>query len=104
MEKTKVSKKENVVFCILCEAKMKTVKISAEAKKLAKESNKGQSASLDRAPKKKMKSTKATAGIIRELRRLAPTPSTKQLVRLKELHQLKILFVWEAETVTECHL
>jgi hypothetical protein len=50
---------------------MKAVKVSAEAVKLAKESNKRQSASLGRAPKKKMKSTKATAGIIRELHRLA---------------------------------
>jgi hypothetical protein len=65
-KKTKASEKENVVFCILCEAKMKAVKVVAEAMKLAKESNKRQLASLGRAPKKKMKSTKATAGIICE--------------------------------------
>jgi len=35
---------------------------------------------------------------------LGPTPSIKQLIRLKLLHQLKILFVWEAEAVTECLL
>ncbi len=59
------------MLCILCEAKMKAVKVLAEAVKLVKESNKRQSASLGRAPKKKMKVTKATAGFIRELRRLA---------------------------------
>ena len=47
---------------------MKAVKVSVEAKKLAKRqlASSGKSA-----PKKKMKSTKATTGIIRELRRLA---------------------------------
>jgi hypothetical protein len=50
---------------------MKAVKVLAEAVKLAKESNKRQLASLGRALKKKMKSTKATTGIICELRRLA---------------------------------
>ena len=47
---------------------MKAVKLSTEAKKLAKLADKRQSASLGKAaPKKKMKSTKATTGIIREL-------------------------------------
>jgi hypothetical protein len=47
---------------------MKAVKVSVEAKKLAKRqlASSGKSA-----PKKNMKSTKATTGIIRELRRLA---------------------------------
>ena len=36
------------MFCILCEAKMKAVKVLAGALKIAKESNKRQSASLGR--------------------------------------------------------
>ena len=56
--------KDNVAFCILCSAKMKADKVSAEAKQLAKR----QLASSGKAaPKKKMKSTKATTGIICEL-------------------------------------
>jgi hypothetical protein len=67
-KKTASSEKDNVAFCILCSAKMKAVKVSVEAKKLAKR----QLASSGKAaPKKKIKSTKATTGIIRELRRLA---------------------------------
>jgi hypothetical protein len=67
-KKTSASEKDNVAFCILCLAKMKAVKVSVEAKKLAKR----QSASSGKAaPKKRTKSTKATTGIIRELRRLA---------------------------------
>ena len=67
-KKTSSSEKDNVAFCILCSAKMKAVKVSVEAKKLAKR----QLASLGKAaPKKRLKSTKATTGILRELRRLA---------------------------------
>ncbi len=67
-KKTSLGERDNIAFCILCSAKMKADKISIEAKKLAKR----QLASLGKAaPKKKMKSTKATTGIIRELRRLA---------------------------------
>jgi len=68
LEETSSDEKDNVAFCILCSVKMKAVKVSAEAKKLAKR----QLASSGKAtPKKKMKYTKATTGIIRELRRLA---------------------------------
>jgi hypothetical protein len=50
----------------------KAVKVSAEAMKLAKLADKHQSANTGKtAPKKKMRSTKATTGIIRELRRVA---------------------------------
>jgi hypothetical protein len=67
-KKTSSDEKVNVAICILCSAKMKAIKVSAGAKKLSKR----QSAGLGKAaPKKKMKSTKATTGIIRELRRLA---------------------------------
>jgi hypothetical protein len=67
-KKISSSEKDNVAFCIICSAKMKAVKVSVEAKKLAKR----QLASSGKAaPKKKIKSTKATTGIIRELRRLA---------------------------------
>ena len=67
-KKTSSADKDDVTFCILCSAKMKVVKVSVEANKLAKRKLASSSKS---APKKKMKSTKATTGIIRELRRLA---------------------------------
>jgi len=63
-KKTSSDEKDNVAFCILCLAKMKADKVSAEAEQLAKR----QLASSGKAaPKKKMKSTKATTRIIREL-------------------------------------
>ena len=66
--KTLSDEKDNVAYCILCSAKMKAVKVSTEAKKLAKR----QSGSLSKQPpKKKKKSTKAPTVIIRELRRVA---------------------------------
>jgi hypothetical protein len=71
-KKTSLSEKDNVAFCILCSAKMKAVKVSAKAKKLAKLADKRQVVSSGKAaPKKKMKSTKANTWIIRELRSLA---------------------------------
>jgi hypothetical protein len=59
------------VFCILCSAKIKAVKVkvSAEAQKLAK--RKSGNLAVKPAPKKKLKSTKAPNAIIRELRCLA---------------------------------
>jgi hypothetical protein len=67
-KKTLSADKDDVAFCILCSAKMKAVKVSVEANKLAKRqlASSGKSA-----PKKKMKSMKATTRIIRELRHLA---------------------------------
>jgi hypothetical protein len=51
---------------------MKAIKVSAEAVKLAKLAGKHQSANTGKAaPKKKMRSTKATTGIIRELHPVA---------------------------------
>ena len=62
--KTSSNEMDNVAFCILCSAKMKAVKVLAEAKKLAKR----QSGNLGKvAPKKKMKSMKAPNVIVREL-------------------------------------
>ncbi len=53
-KKTSSDEKDNVAFCILCLAKMKADKVSAEAEQLAKR----QLASSGKAaPKKKMKST-----------------------------------------------
>ena len=66
--KTSSDEKDNDAFCILCSAKMKTVKVSTEAKKLVTRQL-GNSGKV--APKKKMKSTKAPNVIIRELRCLA---------------------------------
>jgi hypothetical protein len=66
--KTLSDEKDNVAFCILYSAKMKAVKVSAEAKKLAK-CQSGNSGKV--VAKKKMKSTKAPNVIIHELRRLA---------------------------------
>jgi hypothetical protein len=66
--KTSSDEKDNVAFCIFCLAEMKAVKVSAEAKKLAK-CQSGNSGKV--APKKKIKSMKAPNMIIRELRHLA---------------------------------
>ena len=66
--KTLSDEKDNITFCILCSAKMKAVKVLAEAKKLSKRRS-GNSGKV--APKKKKKSTKTPNVIIRELRRLA---------------------------------
>ena len=56
--KTLSDEKDNVTFCILCSAKIKGDKVSAEAKRPAK----CQSASSSKAPKKKMKSMQASTG------------------------------------------
>ena len=66
--KTLSDEKDNITFCILCSAKMKAVKVLAEAKKLSKRRS-GNSGKV--APKKKKKSTKTPNVIIRELRCLA---------------------------------
>ncbi len=64
--KTLSSEKDNIAFCILCFAKIKAVKVSAEAQKLAK--RKSSNLEVKSTPKEKVKSTKATTTIIRELR------------------------------------
>ena len=68
-KKTPSSEKDNIAFCILCSGKIKAVKVSAEAQKLAK--RKSGNLVVKSTPKKKAKSTKATTAIIRELRRVA---------------------------------
>ena len=62
--KSLLDEKDNVAYCILCLAKMKAVKVLAEAKKLAKRQS---GSSSKQAPKKKKKSTQAPTMIIREL-------------------------------------
>ena len=85
-KKTSSDEKVNVAICILCSAKMKAIKVSAEAKKLSKH----QSASSGKAaPKKEMKSTKATTGIIRELHHLAAFQA--QLYIFTKVEKLKPL-------------
>ena len=78
MKKIPPSEKNNVVFCILCQAKIKAVKVSASAAKLAekeskrKEKEDSKCKSIDKpSSAKKPRSAKASAHIIRELRRVA---------------------------------
>ncbi len=79
MEKTPPSEKNNVVFCILCQAKIKAVKVSASAAKLAEKDSKHKEKedakkrkSIDKpSSAKKTRTTKASAHIIWELRRVA---------------------------------
>jgi hypothetical protein len=61
-----------IMFCILWQAQLKTIKISAQAKLADKASNKNhKSSSVVDAPRKKEKSTKASVAVICELRHLA---------------------------------
>jgi uncharacterized Zn finger protein (UPF0148 family) len=78
LKKTPTIEKNNVVFCILCQAKIKAVKVSASAAKLAekeskhKEKENSKRKSIDKpSSAKKPCSAKASAHIIRELRRVA---------------------------------
>ena len=73
-KKTPPSEKNNVVFCILCQAKIKAVKVSASAAKLGekeskrKEKEDSKCKSIGKfSPPKKPRSAKASAHIIREL-------------------------------------
>ncbi len=70
-KKTLACEKQNVTFCILCQAKVKAVKVLAQAMKVAKKASKCKSAGNGSAAKKKVKCTKAPTTIIRELRHLA---------------------------------
>jgi hypothetical protein len=70
-KKTPVGEKQNVTFCILCQAKVKAVKVLAHAMKVADKASKRKSAGNGSAAKKKVKCTKAPAAIICELCRLA---------------------------------
>jgi hypothetical protein len=66
-----VGEKQNITFCILCQAKVKAVKVSAQAMKVAEKESKRKSAGNGSAAKKKPKCMKAPVAIIRELRCLA---------------------------------
>ncbi len=70
-KKTPVGEKQNVMFCVLCQAKVKAVKVSAQAMKVAEKESKWKSAGNGSAAKKKPKCMMAHVAIIRELRRLA---------------------------------
>jgi hypothetical protein len=70
-KKTPACEKQNVTFCVLCQAKVKAVKVLAQAMKVAEKASKCKSAGNGSAAKKKVKCTKAPATIICELRRLA---------------------------------
>jgi hypothetical protein len=60
------------MFCILCQAKIKAIKVSAQVTKLAEKAIKQKSSfSVGDTSRKKTKSMKATVGIILKLRCLA---------------------------------
>ena len=44
LKKTPVCEKQNVIFCVLCQAKVKAVKILAQAMKVAEKASKRKSA------------------------------------------------------------
>ena len=67
MEKTPVGEKQNVTFCILCQAKVKAVKVLAQAMKVAEKESKQKSARNGSAAKKKPKCMEAPVAIIHEL-------------------------------------
>jgi hypothetical protein len=66
-----VGEKQNVMFCVLCQAKVKAVKVSAQAMKVAEKESKGKSTRNGSAAKKKPKCMKAPIAIIRKLPCLA---------------------------------
>jgi hypothetical protein len=79
MEKIPPSEKNNVVFCILCQAKIKAVKVSASTAKLAEKDSKRKEKedskkrkSMDKpSSAKRPRTSNASAHIIRELCRVA---------------------------------
>ncbi len=96
---TPASEKNNVVFCILCQAKIKAVKVSEHAAKLAKKESKRKEKedckqkSIDKpSSAKKPCSTKASAHIIRELCRIAAFQV--QLIIFTKVDKTKKLQRW----------
>ncbi len=68
MEEIPASEKQDVMFCILCQAKIQAIKVSAQAMKLADKAIKQKSSSgVGDAPRKIVKLMKASVGIIRKL-------------------------------------
>jgi hypothetical protein len=70
-KKTPACEKQNVMFCVLCQAKVKAVKMSAQAMNVAEKASKRKSVVNGSAAKKKVKCMKAPTAIIRKLRHLA---------------------------------
>ncbi len=94
-----MSEKNNVVFCILCQAKIKAVKVSASAAKLAeKESKRKEKEDSKRklinkpSSAKKPCLTKALAHIIRELCHVAAFQA--QLILFTKVDKTKKLQRW----------
>jgi hypothetical protein len=94
-----VSEKNNVVFCILCQAKIKAVKVFAYAAKLAekeskrKEKEDSKRKSINKpSSAKKPRSTKASAHIIRELCCVAAFQA--QLILFTKVDKTKKLQRW----------
>ncbi len=70
-KKTPACEKQNVTIFVLCQAKVKAVKVLAQAMKVVEKASKHNSAGNGSAAKKKVKCTKAPTAIIRKLRHLA---------------------------------
>ncbi len=66
-KKTPACEKQNVTFCVLCQAKVKAVKVLAQELKFAEKASKRKSAGNGSAAKKKVKCTKAPSTIICKL-------------------------------------
>jgi hypothetical protein len=99
MKKIPASEKINVVFCILCQATIKAVEVSASAAKLAEKESKRK---VMEDPKrksinnpsstKKPRTLKASAHIIRELHRVAAFQA--QLILFTKVDITKKLQIW----------
>ncbi len=99
MKKTPASEKNSVVFYILCQAKIKAVKVSAYAAQLAEKESKRKEKedckrkSIDKpSSAKKPCLTKASAHIIQELRRVAAFQA--QLIIFMKANKTKKLQRW----------
>jgi hypothetical protein len=71
MEKTPAGEKQNVMFCILCQAKVKAIKVLAQAMKVAEILTRRKSAGNGSVAKKKVKCLRAPTAIIHKLHQLA---------------------------------
>jgi hypothetical protein len=98
-KKTPASEKNNVVFCILCQAKIKAVKVSASSAKLAEKESEHQEKedskrkSIDKpSSAKKPCSAKASAHTIWELRRVAAFRA--QLILFTKVDKTKKIQRW----------
>jgi hypothetical protein len=87
-----VGEKQNVTFCILCQAKVKAVKVLAQAVKVAEKESKRKSARNGSAAKKKPKCMKAPVAIICELRCLAAIQAQLYIFTKAEKSKVDIRF------------